>query len=547
MLAAYDSLHLPLRSDSKVDDGLDNIQLDLTNLRQRFENGNQSSEEISRPSSKAERNQLQRSESILAKVQRYQSLASGEKMANSDGESGSNSVHNSDTESDHVKEDLNQKEKVSFNGLSAIKSQFENGSLNNGNSSEDAQSNGGQSTGGRDEETKNELFKLRQRMCLGRSASMKQVYESQTTAGSTPATVNSKSTNSSSAERQRVLANTLKEKFEKGDFTTENELEFKERLRKEVSEELNVVHEADTAAKDAKNKFKQLEKSNSFQAKSSTNSLTTNSTNVTPRTTPLHHPKVNTYSKKADTQIEVVKCSEPGEKEEFHINVNQLQERYRFFEQQQTSNPTEEKPSKPTDTPRRPIQIPKAIDDCVVETPNDQIKRDPNIIRSSDVIDDLPKNDIAKKMLNVFQQLEKSNSITNVTKELNGTPNRDRPPVRCITPPKDYSVESNDEVDAPPVNGDIVRSSYKDEEIIPVEPEKAKNLKAMFENWGADVEKENRKNSNLTESLEELPHNGDFTKSLRSKFESIRDDKTDEKSPKLKVNRFVQEELQVTD
>ena len=50
----------------------------------------------------------------------------------------------------------------------------------------------------------------------------------------------------------------MKEKFEKGEFTTENEIEFKERLRKEVDEELNFVHESETAAKDAKNKFKQL-------------------------------------------------------------------------------------------------------------------------------------------------------------------------------------------------------------------------------------------------------------------------------------------------
>lgn len=258
-------------------------------------------------------------------------------------------------------------------------------------------------------------------MCLGRSASMKQVYENQVAANSTST-------------------------------------EFKERLRKEVSEELNVVHEAETAAKDAKNKFKQLEKSNSFQQKStvSNTNLNTNSNNSTPRSTPVHHPKVNTFTtKRTDQPIEVIKCSEPGEKEEFHINVNQLQERYRFFEQQLNSNnnQTDQIDSKTTDSPRRPIQLPtKAIDDCVVETPNDQIKRDPNIVRSSDVIDDLPKNEIAKKMLNVFQQLEKSNN-NNVTKELNGTPNRDRPPVRCMTPPKDYKTNNQtDEIDAP-VNG----------------------------------------------------------------------------------------------
>jgi len=81
-------------------------------------------------------------------------------MANSDSEI---SAHNSDVESDLPKEDLNNKEKVNFNGLSAIKSQFENGNLNNqnGNLSDDNQSVS--SGSGRDEETKKELYKLRQK------------------------------------------------------------------------------------------------------------------------------------------------------------------------------------------------------------------------------------------------------------------------------------------------------------------------------------------------------------------------------------------------
>lgn len=372
-------------------------------------------------------------------------------MANSDGDSANNSDHNiSDSESaDLAKEDLNHKEKVNFNGLSAIKSQFENAGQT-GSTSDDGAPAVANGSGGRDEETKKELFKLRQRMCLGRSASMKQVYESQ--ANSNSASNSKPSSNTSSIERPRIKMNSMKEKFEKGDFTTENELEFKERLRREVDEELTVVHDCETAAKEAKNKFKQLEKSNSFQ-QTNGHSPKPTSNGDTPRSTPTHHPKVSTNPKKCDAPIEVVKCSEPGQKEEVNININQatLQERYRFFEQQLSEK--EEKPaSKPTDTPRRPIQIPKAIDDGVVETPNDQIKRDPNIIRSTDVIDDLPKNDIAKKMLNVFQQLEKSNSVTNVTKELNGAP-RERPPKRCITPPKDFTVDNDDETDSAPVNG----------------------------------------------------------------------------------------------
>lgn len=91
-------------------------------------------------------------------------------MANSDSESASNSGHNSDNETELVKEDLNHKEKVNFNGLSAIKTQFENGSLKNSGSSNDGDASPTTAnTNGHDEEVKNELFKLRQRMCLGRN------------------------------------------------------------------------------------------------------------------------------------------------------------------------------------------------------------------------------------------------------------------------------------------------------------------------------------------------------------------------------------------
>lgn len=84
-----------------------------------------------------------------------------------------------------------------------------------------------------------------------------------------------------------------------------------------------------------------------------------------------------------------------------------------------------------------------------------------------------------------------------------------------------------------------MRSSYKDDSVIPVEPEKAKSLKAKFENWANEVENENRRNSNLNESIEEIPQN-DITKNLRSKFESFREDKTEEnRVSKMKVNRFV--------
>lgn len=83
-----------------------------------------------------------------------------------------------------------------------------------------------------------------------------------------------------------------------------------------------------------------------------------------------------------------------------------------------------------------------------------------------------------------------------------------------------------------------MRSSYKDNDVVPVEPEFTRNLKAKFENWANEVENENRKNS-TTDLSDEIPQN-EITKNLRSKFESFKDETPAEtKVSRVKVNRFV--------
>lgn len=88
----------------------------------------------------------------------------------------------------------------------------------------------------------------------------------------------------------------------------------------------------------------------------------------------------------------------------------------------------------------------------------------------------------------------------------------------------------------------IVRSSYKSEDDIHVEPEKAKNLRAKFENWQTEIERENRKN-NYEEEGEYVPHI-DTTKNLRAMFESIKDEYKPNEKPRPRINRFVVSEQQ---
>ena len=73
-----------------------------------------------------------------------------------------------------------------------------------------------------------------------------------------------------------------------------------------------------------------------------------------------------------------------------------------------------------------------------------------------------------------------------------------------------------------------------------MEPEKARSLKAKFENWSAEIERQNSKNSGYDDEEEFIPHI-DTTKNLRKKFEQAmkEENKPTENKPKIRVNRFV--------
>ncbi|RWS05111.1 reticulocyte-binding protein 2-like isoform X4 [Dinothrombium tinctorium] len=488
-----------VRCDSKADDGLEKYQLDLSNIRQRFESG--SEDRVTSPFSLSDSSALQRSESVLARLQRYQSAVTGERKSSENGYDSSESELSDDDETDsNVVRETKRREKIAFSGLSSLKSQWESGSV----PSEEVS---------KEEEKKEQLYRLRQRICLGRSASMRQVYENACHENN----VTSNRSNSVHID-SKIKAVSLKEKFEKGEI--ENETEEEERLRKlkkEKEEDLSVVVEAETAAREAKNLFKKMDESSKDC-----------SSIVSPT-----HSQLNGFSRsnsvqKSDTSpIEVVKCSDPSEKEQVVIETNQLQERFKFFEC------FKEPESQPKRFEMTPPPEPKRNDE---EDETDNVMRplDPNIIRSSDVIEDLPKTDTAKKMLSKFKQMEENQGNTN---DQQTGPK----PLKRITPPREYTKDDDEEKDdSPDRDPNVVRSSYKTEDIVPVEPEKARSLKQMFENWPSDVERENKRNAYGFE--EEFPPKLDITKNLCAKFEAIKSENGQStEKPKPRVNRFVNE------
>lgn len=92
-----------------------------------------------------------------------------------------------------------------------------------------------------------------------------------------------------------------------------------------------------------------------------------------------------------------------------------------------------------------------------------------------------------------------------------------------------------------------MRSSFKSEDAIPVEPEMARSLRAKFENWPAGgVERGDNNNHKNHNGAYDLPDDytpqTDTAKNLKAKFESFRSDATSRpviEKRKPRVNRFV--------
>jgi hypothetical protein len=73
----------------------------------------------------------------------------------------------------------------------------------------------------------------------------------------------------------------------------------------------------------------------------------------------------------------------------------------------------------------------------------------------------------------------------------------------------------------------------------------ARSLKAKFENWATDVDRENQKNNVENNEPEEYTPTIDITKNLKAKFEAIKLEnnvKPVTNKPRLRVNRFVSQD-----
>lgn len=469
--------------ETKTDDGLQNLSLDLGNIRQRFESPQKSTPSV------ADRSALGRSESLLQRLEKYQSVAAGDR--NGDAHS---SAESDDEESSVVKE-TRAKEKVVYEGLSSLKSQWETGTVNSHQE--------------RTEETKEELAKLRKKMCLGRSESMRQVYQK---AVEDANRIQAGRAEQISVEGQEARATSIKEKFEAGVVTQETEAEKIERLQREKEEDLSVFNETGIAH-EAKNIFKQLDAEVARQSSGAPAASLARS--------PSNRWSVPRPPTGAVSPGDVVRSSDPVR--DVEVETTEVSERFKFFEnfkeQQKERKRFEMTP--PRDTGKEP-------------SPEFQVQRDPNVVRAADPVEEVVVTDTARRMRERFRELE----VNANREELPQGPK----PLKRITPPREYTREDAHE-DSPEIqrDPDVVQCSYRVEDNVVVEADRAKSMRARFENWDAErVAREMRRNEENGED-ECLPM-ADTAKNLRAKFEAIRDEseRRETERPKPKVNRFVE-------
>lgn len=178
------------------------------------------------------------------------------------------------------------------------------------------------------------------------------------------------------------------------------------------------------------------------------------------------------------------------------------------------------------------------------DSPDREIYRDPTVVRCDEQVEDeelVKRSHTASKMLSLFRQMEEAKETV-----------PDGPkPLKCFTPPPDYKEEQSgsseeeeeeeeseeEEEEYSDEDTGIVRASDKIEDEFLKQAQnaaRAKALKEKFEHW--EPEKQSVNNAiNLLESEQESIES---TKSLRARFESLKNEQPKEK-PRPKVNRFV--------
>ncbi|XP_074041839.1 uncharacterized protein isoform X4 [Leptinotarsa decemlineata] len=501
-------LELPpdvVRASDKPDLGLEELQ--SLNVKERFQVFEQYQTETQETDRGTATVNVKRSPSILSKLAKFQQK--GMDIGVSDDSLNGIPVEGSDTE-EEAEEDVPegedptlykakrvQKEKpFHFTNLSEVKNKWEHGEQN--------------SRDERREERKQEIQSIRNKLFMGKQGKMKEAYQQAVMQSESCANL------IKSEKIESYDTKSLKERFEKGET-------FNEKETKGDDEEDTEVFQSEISKK-SRSLFLELD-ANASKAPQMSNV-----------TIPKQNVKTAREAYLAKTASEdTVKSSEIIE-DIVEVKTADIQQRFKFFETYK--EPEKERKTFRITPPRDPSQV-------KTDTPEREIYHDPEVVRAEDTIDDsiiAKKTHTTSKMLNKFRQMEEEN----LTKEQEPLSPK---PMKSFTPPPELPRTENESADEQD-SGSEEESEGQDQMDNQNLPEdllearraaRATQLRAKFEKWEQqEIRREESQAVNIGEE------GGDesqieSTRSLRARFESMRDTSSDSsKTQRVKVNRFVE-------
>ncbi|XP_076254475.1 uncharacterized protein LOC143192762 isoform X16 [Rhynchophorus ferrugineus] len=314
----------------------------------------------------------------------------------------------------------------------------------------------------------------------------------------------------------------VKKKWEHGDHT-------REERREETKQEIQNIRNRLFLGK--QEKMKEAYKQAVMESESSANVKK----NVSEKIEICDTKSIKERFEKGEVANEKIKENKEEEEEIYESEISK-KSRSLFLELDATaSKPPQISPVSP---PK--LEVKKARE---TETPEREIYRDPDVVRSEEYIDDskiAQETHTASKMLNKFRQMEE-----NFSREPEPTGPK---PLKCFTPPpepskpesqsegeesSEYEEEEEEEVDyAGKLPEDIIEAQ---------KAARAKQLRAKFEKWEAnEIKKEQQSSVNIAEEVGEEQSQIESTRVLRARFESMRDSSsTESRNQRVKPNRFV--------
>ncbi|XP_076480901.1 uncharacterized protein LOC117164501 isoform X13 [Bombus vancouverensis nearcticus] len=523
-----------VRASDKPDLGLEELSsLNVKSRFQVFEKAGTETNEIERSPSQIA---VKRSPSILSKLAKFQAKGMDIGVADeslngipyeesSESEEDEEAEETEELDNEIVKAKRATRERpISFTKMDDIKNRWETTSQQ----------------GRREvqrEARKEEIAGIRSRLFMGKQGKMKEMYQ-QAVAGSERVT----KINAAEEIQHSTHARSIKERFERGEPIAASDDETDSKPKPEKADE-EVI--AAGISRKSRSLFLELDATAAKTGRPVTP--------VNPKTPAEAPRRARDAFMGRQVSDDVVRSSDTTE--EVQVETSDISNKFKFFESY-----------KEPEKQRKQFRITPPRDGQVkMDSPEREIYRDPDVVRAEDRVNEVVHTDTARKMLSIFRQMEENAC----KKEL---PNGPKPLKRFTPPPEDKYAKptASDSEEVEDEDGDESEGEDSTEERDPnyvrasdkVEDEflkqaqnaaRAKTLCAKFEHWEETDGKTTSSNQHIAEM--EIAQNTtgeqqsiESASSLRARFESLGSQTNESpRTPKVKVNRFVEIQASCTD